>query len=89
MLDDTRLPAPAAAAGLKLVVLPLFGLLFYSLFEVTGLPFKVGMIFLALPASTAIYVLSSQMNSDTDLASASIVMSTMLSFVSLSAALLL
>lgn len=77
------------AAGLKLVALPLFGLLFYRLFEVTGLPFKVGMIFLALPASTAIYVLSSQMNSDVDLASASIVMSTMLSFVSLSVALLL
>lgn len=77
------------AAGLKLVALPLFGLLFYSLFEVSGLPFKVGMIFLALPASTAIYVLSSQMNSDTDLASASIVMSTMLSFISLSVALLL
>ena len=77
------------AAGLKLVALPLFGLLFYSLFEVSGLPFKVGMIFLALPVSTAIYVLSSQMNSDTDLASASIVMSTVLSFVSLSVALLI
>lgn len=82
--------APAIlAAGLKLVALPLFGLLFYTLFQVTGLPFKVGMIFLALPASTAIYVLSSQMNSDTDLASASIVMSTVLSFLSLSVTLLL
>lgn len=77
------------AAGLKLVVLPLFGLVFYALFQVTGLPFKVGMIFLALPASTAIYVLSSQMNSDTDLASAAIVMSTVLSFASLSVVLLL
>lgn len=82
--------APAMlAAGLKLVALPLFGLAFYSLFQVTGLPFKVGMIFLALPASTAIYVLSSQMNSDTELASASIVMSTLLSFVPLSVVLLL
>ncbi|KJS01706.1 MAG: transporter [Desulfobulbaceae bacterium BRH_c16a] len=78
-----------AAAALKLAVLPLFGLLFYSLFDVTGVPFKVGMIFLALPASTAIYVLSSQMNSDTHLASAAIVVSTVLSFVSLSVALLL
>jgi hypothetical protein len=77
------------AAALKLVVLPLLGLLFYSLFHVTGLPLKVGMIFLALPASTAIYVLSSQMNSDTGLASAAIVVSTVLSFVSLSVALLL
>ena len=77
------------AAVLKLVVLPLFGLLFYSLFHVTGVPFKVGMIFLALPASTAIYVLSSQMNSDTELASAAIVVSTLLSFLSLSVALLM
>ncbi len=82
--------APALlAAFLKLAVLPALGWLFFSLFDVSGLPFKVGMIFLALPASTAIYVLSSQMNSDTNLASASIVVSTLLSFLSLSVALLL
>jgi predicted permease len=77
------------AAVLKLAVLPALGWLFFALFNVTGLPFKVGMIFLALPASTAIYVLSSQMRSDTNLASASIVLSTVLSFISLSVALLL
>ncbi len=82
--------APAMlAAFLKLAVLPMLGWLFFYLFNVTGLPFKVGMIFLALPASTAIYVLSSQMNSDTKLASAAIVVSTLLSFVSLSVVLLL
>lgn len=77
------------ASVLKLAVLPTLGWFFFALFEVTGLQFKVGMIFLALPASTAIYVLSSQMNSDTNLASASIVISTILSFVSLSVVLLL
>ena len=77
------------AAVLKLAVLPALGWVFFALFNVTGLPLKVGMIFLALPASTAIYVLSSQMRSDTNLASASIVLSTMLSFISLSVALLL
>ena len=77
------------ASALKLVVLPLFGWLFFRLFQVTGIPFKVGMIFLCLPTSTAIYVLSSQMNSDTELASATIVISTVLSFVSLSVALVL
>ncbi|MBU1568025.1 MAG: AEC family transporter [Proteobacteria bacterium] len=82
--------APALlGALLKLAVLPLLGWLFFYLFNVTGLPFKVGMIFLALPTSTAIYVLSSQMNSDTKLASAAIVVSTLLSFLSLSVALLL
>ena len=77
------------ASALKLVVLPLLGWLFFHLFHVTGIPFKVGMIFLCLPTSTAIYVLSSQMNSDTELASATIVISTLLSFVSLSVALVL
>jgi hypothetical protein len=78
-----------SAAALKLVALPLLGLLIFHFFNVTGLPFKVGMIFFCLPTSTAIYVLSSQLNSDTVLASAAIVVSTLLSFVSLSVALLL
>lgn len=77
------------AAILKLVILPGMGWLYFSLFSVTGIPFKVGMIFLTLPASTAIYVLSSQMNSDTELASSAIVLSTFLSFFSLSFILLL
>ena len=56
---------------------------------VTGVPFKVGMIFFCLPTSTAIYVLSAQMNSDVELASVAIMLSTLLSFASLSAALIL
>ncbi|PHR27444.1 MAG: transporter [Desulfotalea sp.] len=76
-------------AILKLFVLPVFGYGFFCLFGVTGVPLKVGLIFLALPASTAIYVLSSQLHSDTELASASIFLSTILSFISLSVVLLL
>lgn len=78
-----------AAAFLKIVILPLIGFLFLKLFSVSGVPFKVGMIFFALPTSTAIYVLSAQLNSDTELASASIMISTVLSFIPLSLALLL
>lgn len=77
------------AAALKLVVLPGIGWFFFYIFNVHGVPFKVGLIFFALPASTAIYVLSSQMNSDTQLASSAIVLSTLLSFFSLSFILLL
>ena len=77
------------AAVLKLMVLPGLGWIFFYLFDVTGIPFKVGLIFLTLPASTAIYVLSSQMNSDTELASSAIVLSTLLSFFALSFILLL
>lgn len=77
------------AASLKLLVLPAIGCFFYFLFGVMGLSFKVGLIFFTLPASTAIYVISSQMNSDTQLASSAILVSTLLSFFSLSVALLI
>ena len=77
------------ASGFKLLVLPLAGYFMLNAFHVTGLPFKVSMVFFTLPTSTAMYVLSSQLNSDTDLASASIFMSTILSFFSLSLALVL
>jgi hypothetical protein len=78
-----------AAAGFKLLLLPLIGYGFLKWFQVTGLPFNVGMLFFCLPTSTALYVLSSQLDSDTRLASASIALSTILSFVPLSIALLL
>jgi malonate transporter len=75
------------AAGFKLLVLPLVGFIGLKTFHVSGVPFKVGMVYFALPTSTALYVLSAQLNSDTDLASASIALSTMLSFLPLCAAL--
>jgi len=76
-------------SAMKLLVLPLIGYVLYSLAGVGATEFKVGMIFLALPAATSIYVLSSQLNSDTDLASSAIVFSTVFSFFSLTVALLL
>lgn len=76
-------------ASLKLCILPLIGWASFGFFGVTGVPLQAGMILLSLPASTAIYVLSSQMHSDTELASATIVISTLLSFISLSVVLLL
>ena len=82
--------APAlAAAAIKLALLPLAGLVFLALFGVTGPAWQVCMIFYTLPASTAIYILSSQLHSDVELASAVIVCSTLLSFVSMSLVLLI
>jgi len=77
------------ASVLKLAILPLTGFALLSLLDVDPLPMKVGLIFLALPASTAIYVLSSQLKSDTQLASSCIVVSTLLSFFPLSVILLM
>jgi len=77
------------AAAAKLVLFPLIGFAFLNLLEVTGTAFMVGMIFFSLPTSTAIYVLSSQMHSDTELASSAILVSTLLSFPVLTFVLLL
>lgn len=73
-----------AACGFKLIVLPAVGYGFLRLYGVEPLPSAVAMLFFALPPSTAIYILSSQLHSDVDLASASIVLSTMLSLASVS-----
>jgi hypothetical protein len=78
-----------AAALMKLVLLPLLGYAFLTVFQVKGIPFQVGMIFFALPTSTATYILSSQLHSELDTASAGIVVSTLLSPLSLAAAMLL
>lgn len=77
------------AAVIKLALLPLVGYGFLSLFAVSRFEIQAGMIFFALPTSTALYVLSSQLGSDTRLAAASIVLSTILSFASLTAVLLI
>jgi hypothetical protein len=77
------------ACGFKLVVLPACGWCLMKVFGVSGESFKMGLLFLCLPTSTALYVLSSQLNSDTDLASAAIALSTLMSVFSLSAALLI
>ncbi len=77
------------ASIIKLLLLPVIGYMLLKVFNVSGIPFKVGIIFSTLPASASTYVLSSQLHSDTELASASIVLSTVLSFFSLTVGRLL
>lgn len=74
---------------IKGLALPVIGYLVLSAFGVRGTAFNVGILFFALPTSTAIYVLSSQLHSDTSLASAAIMISTLVSFFPLSLAILL
>lgn len=74
------LPLSLLAAASKLLIFPAVGYCCLYIFGVTGVPFTVGMIFFALPTSTAIYVLSSQMDSDPELATSTILVSTILSF---------
>jgi hypothetical protein len=76
------------ASAFKLLALPAVGFLYLKTFGVSGPTLQMGMVFFALPTSTSLYVLSSQLNSDTELASAAIALSTLLSVIPLSAALL-
>jgi malonate transporter len=79
---------PALAASLfKLLACPLIGWLVLSALGAKGLPFEVAMIFFALPTATAAYILAVQFKSDADLVMATTVLSTLLSFISLSAVL--
>ncbi len=76
------------ACLIKLLLLPMIGYYFLRLFDAGPLSLRVGMLFFSLPTSPAIIVLSSQLNSDTQFASTAIVLSTLLSFFSMSAVLL-
>jgi len=77
------------ATTIKLVVMPLAGYLLLARAGVSGVPLKVTLLFFTLPTSTAIYILSSQLNSDTRMASATILISTLFSFFTMSFVLLL
>ncbi|NNG02463.1 MAG: AEC family transporter [Desulfobacteraceae bacterium] len=69
---------------LKCMITPLIGFALLRYFSVTGTAFIIGMIFFALPTSSAIYVLSAQLGSDRRYAASAIMVSTVFSFISLS-----
>jgi malonate transporter and related proteins len=79
----------SAAAAFKLVLLPLVGYFCLKAFHVSTGAFPLAMIYFALPTSPVNYILSAQLNSDVDLATAAIVLSTLLSIVSLSVTMIM
>jgi malonate transporter len=82
-----RMQLSMVSCVLKLIFMPLVGYTLLKLMGVAPLSMSVAMVFFALPTATSAYILSTQMNSDADLAGASIVLSTLLSFISLSLSL--
>jgi hypothetical protein len=78
-----------SSSAVKLVIMPVLGYFIMTALGVGGLSFKVGMICFSLPTATSIFILSSQLNSDVDLAAAGVVLSALMSAVSLSMALVL
>lgn len=84
-----HLRSSLAAAAIKLVFLPVVGYFVLRYFRVDAIAFKVAMLYFALPTSPNNYILSVHFKSDAELATATIVLSTLLSMVSLSVTLLL
>ncbi|MBI4775656.1 MAG: AEC family transporter [Deltaproteobacteria bacterium] len=81
-----RFKAALVASVFKVGLYPVMGYLVLMLFNVVDSFLSTAMLFFALPTSTASYVLSSQLDSDANLASSVIVLSTLLSTGSLSLA---
>jgi hypothetical protein len=78
-LIRANLKLAVGAGVLKLLFLPLVGLVFYGILRVPAAQFIPGLILLASPTATVTYVMASEMQGSTDLASAAVTMNTLAS----------
>jgi predicted permease len=78
-LIRSNLKLAVGAGILKLLLLPAFGLLLYGVLRVPVAQFLPGLILLASPTATVTYVMASEMQGSTDLASAAVTMNTLAS----------
>lgn len=77
------------SCAIKLVFLPLAGYFVLTWLGFSGPQFKVALLFLAMPTSATVGIFSSQLGSDVNMASAGVVLSTVFSFFSLAAVMLI
>lgn len=76
-------PATWLAAVLKVMVMPLLGILFIRLFGIGTMEGRMAMIFLACPTAVSSYVMAEQMGADADLAGSTVLLSTLLAMPAL------
>ena len=84
-----RMTPAVGATVLKLLVMPAVGWGLLAWLGISGPDRLTAMLFFAMPASTAMYVLTTQLEGDADLSAGVIVLSTLASFVSLSVVLVI
>jgi len=77
----------AFATGIKIVWLPLMAAVLLVLLGVTGQDLAIGVLMAGTPAATATYIMAHQMKGDAELAGSIVMMSTLLSAVTYTAAL--
>ncbi len=75
------------ATGFKLIWLPLLTGFFLYMLGIRGLDLSIGVLFAGTPAATATYIMAHEMKGDPELAGAIVMMSTLLSAVTYTAAL--
>jgi len=75
------------STGFKIVWLPLIALLILRFLGVGGMDLAIGILFAGTPTATATYIMADQLKGDAELAGAIVMMSTMLSAVTYTAAL--
>jgi hypothetical protein len=78
-LIRSNLKLAVGSGLLKLLLLPAIGLLLYGALRVPAAQFLPGLILLASPTATVTYVMASEMQGSTDLASAAVTMNTLVS----------
>jgi len=84
-----HIPSALGASVLKVIILPLFGLLLARMFGLPPMETRMTLIFLACPTAVTSYIMAEQMGADADLAGGVVVLSTLLCFVPLALILLL
>jgi hypothetical protein len=84
-IGDLRRPSPAlwAGIGLRLLVAPLLGLAFATLFGLTGNAAVIAIVCLGVPTASASYLLARQMGGDAPLMAAIITAQTLLAMLTL------
>ncbi len=76
-----------AACGIKLLIVPVFIFFLARAMQLSSIETQIVLVFMACPTAAASYILADQLDSDAEFAASSIVMTTLLSFFSLYAAL--
>ncbi len=87
-IKGSHVPASTATA-LKIFVTPAIGLLLARMLNLDPVHARIAVVYLAAPTAIAAYVMTEQMKCDAEVSSSTVVMTTIFSIISLSAAIIL
>ncbi|HIW06927.1 MAG TPA: AEC family transporter, partial [Candidatus Ignatzschineria merdigallinarum] len=83
VMDRQKTSGVCLALILKLLITPLFTIIFLTLFNISGLPAGIALLFATMPSAGNAYILSRQMGGDSDAMASMITWSTLLSIITI------